>query len=358
MKILGLTRYASSGASSRLRSLQYTSVLAAAGIEVQWRPLFNDRYIDDLYARRGKSPTLVASAYARRTMHLLSARRYPLVWLEKEALPWLPALFDPGLLRLGPPYVVDYDDAVFHYYDQSRSALVRALLGRKIDDVMRHATLVIAGNRYLEARARGAGAPWVETVPTVVDIARYALSPNVRAGGVTIGWIGTPSTQRFLNGFVPVLSDVLRADHDRFVTVGARYAGPLFDRHHIQDWTEASEARQISAFDIGIMPLPDSPFERGKCGYKLIQYMACGKPVVASPVGANVDIVHHGENGFLARTVDEWRAALVTLRSDPQLRLRMGEAGRRMVEQHYSLQKTGPRLAEFLWRVAREKPNG
>ena len=96
------------------------------------------------------------------------------------------------------------------------------------------------------------------------------------------------------------------------------------------------------------MPLPDGPFERGKCGYKLIQYMACALPVVASPVGANRDIVEQGRNGFLASDADEWRAALHALVADPGLRRRFGEAGRRSVEQCYSLQVHAPRLARLL----------
>jgi len=104
--------------------------------------------------------------------------------------------------------------------------------------------------------------------------------------------------------------------------------------------------------DIGIMPLPDSPWARGKCGYKLIQYMACGLPVVASPVGVNRQIVEHGVNGFLAETDDEWREALATLVADPDLRRRMGAAGRKKVEADYSLQVYGPKVAAMLRDVA------
>jgi glycosyltransferase involved in cell wall biosynthesis len=117
-------------------------------------------------------------------------------------------------------------------------------------------------------------------------------------------------------------------------------------------WSEQTEAQDIARLDVGIMPLVDAPFERGKCGYKLIQYMACGLPVVASPVGVNRQIVEHGVNGFLAETPEQWATALRTLCADPALRARMGAAGRRKVEQHYSLQVTAPRLVQILRRAA------
>jgi hypothetical protein len=120
----------------------------------------------------------------------------------------------------------------------------------------------------------------------------------------------------------------------------------------VQLWSEDSEVAMIQSMDIGIMPLTDSPWARGKCGYKLIQYMACGLPVVASPVGVNADIVEHGVNGFLATTEDEWRQALTTLLRDPDLRRRMGAAGRRKVETDYSLQVWGPRVAAIFHEIA------
>ena len=120
----------------------------------------------------------------------------------------------------------------------------------------------------------------------------------------------------------------------------------------IRDWDEATETGEIGKFDVGIMPLPDNPWERGKCGFKLIQYMACGKPVVASPVGVNREIVVDGVNGFLASSHDEWVRALERLKSDPELRRTMGANGRRMVEEKYCLQVTAPRLHRLLLEAA------
>ena len=116
-------------------------------------------------------------------------------------------------------------------------------------------------------------------------------------------------------------------------------------------WSEDTEVDAIQSMDIGVMPLPDTPWARGKCGYKLIQYMACGLPVVASPVGVNKEILEHGVNGFLAESDAEWRTAIEALISDPDLRRRMGAAGRKKVENEYSLQVWGPRVANLFLGV-------
>ncbi|MBN9249072.1 MAG: glycosyltransferase family 4 protein [Mesorhizobium sp.] len=140
-------------------------------------------------------------------------------------------------------------------------------------------------------------------------------------------------------------SDLL-ARHDAvFRAVGAGKPPDPLVNFEFPDWSEAHEVELIQGMDIGIMPLEDSPFARGKCGYKLIQYMACGLPVVASPVGVNSKLVTHGENGFLASTEAEWRAAIERLLSDPELRRRMGAAGRAKVESDYSIQTYGPKVA-------------
>ena len=130
-------------------------------------------------------------------------------------------------------------------------------------------------------------------------------------------------------------------------------AGALAGLHpEIRRWTEQTETADIADFDIGIMPLAEGVWERGKCGYKLIQYMACARPVIASPVGVNRSIIDDGASGLLASTEAEWRSALERLRDDQPLRDRMGRAGRARVESEYSVTAVAPRLAELLRRAA------
>lgn len=359
MRVLLLSRYSRLGASSRLRSLQYISALEGAGLQVTVKPLLGNDYIAGLYAgRRPIWSTLWA--YVQRVFCLLvQARRFDVVWAEIELLPWLPLWMERLLIPRGTALVLDYDDAVFHRYNQHPSRWVRWLLGSKLDGLMRKATLVTAGNTYLAERARRAGCQWVEEVPTVVDLARYSEPhPATRLGEtLTVGWIGSPSTAAYLHLVAPALA-ALQAIHPlRCVAIGARpdqVAGTVFEAI---PWSEQTEVAELQKLDIGIMPLPDAPWERGKCGYKLIQYMALGLPVVASPVGVNRQIVQDGVNGFLASTPLEWKAALDKLLENAPQRRQMGAAGRQCVEQIYSLHVQAPRLIAMFEQIASKRPS-
>jgi glycosyltransferase involved in cell wall biosynthesis len=221
----------------------------------------------------------------------------------------------------------------------------------KIDRIMRGSALVVVGNRYLFDRAKAAGARRIEIIPTVVDLDRYPVSPPPENPTFTIGWIGTPLTARYLELVRPALQALCARGEARVVAIGA---GPLNWNDvplEVRPWSETTEVADLQAIDVGIMPLPDSPFERGKCGLKLIQYMACARPVVASPVGVNVEIVRDALNGFTATTNEEWISALCALKDDRPRRWRMGEAGRALVQEHFSLHLTAPRLAHLLQSV-------
>lgn len=342
MKVLLLSRYGAMGASSRVRFLQYLPYFKAQGVNVSVVPLFSDAYVRALYEGGSRWREVVAG-YMRRIGALLHVRRFDVVIIEKELFPFLPAFAERLLHVSGVPYVVDYDDALFHRYDLHSSKLVRGVLGRKIDAVMRHAAVVVAGNDYLAERARQAGARRVELIPTVVDTHRYRPRQARPNETPVIGWIGTPKTSRYLQPLLPVFEALQARMRVRVVAVGARpedFAGTPVET---LPWSEETEVESIQKFDIGIMPLADSPWERGKCGYKLIQCMACGVPVVASPVGVNTVIVNPGKNGLLARD-DEWEEQLTTLLQDPELRRSFGAEGRKDVENWYSLEVQAPRL--------------
>lgn len=353
MKILALTRYSGLGASSRLRMMQYLPSLRAAGASVRVQALLDDDYLRAKYAGGRTAWTRLAQAYFRRVTTLAwQARDVDLLWIEKELAPWLPLWLERALMRT-PPVVLDFDDAIFHKYDLHRSAAVRRLYGRKIDRLMQRADLVVAGNDYLAQRARYAGAAHVEILPTVVDLQRYSVSVAVTDSTrpVRIGWIGSPSTVHYLDLLAEPLERLASRHAIELRCIGAapRLQGipvvPL-------TWREDTEVASIAACDIGIMPLTDSPWERGKCGYKLIQYMACGLPVVASPVGVNRQIVEEGVNGLLAADGRQWEEALERLVQDASLREQYGSAGRRAVEERYNLQVTARRLVLWLQQIS------
>lgn len=356
LRVLFLTRYGRLGASSRQRCFLYLEALRDAGIAADVHPLLGDNYVRRLHSGQRTRFTAVFFAYLSRLVVLLRTRHYDLLWIEQEALPWLPALVELGLLSLaGTKIVVDYDDAAFHRYDQHRNPLVRKLLGRKIDRVMAAADLVIVGNSYLARRAQTAGAHAIPELPTVVDLRGYPerqLAPRDRQLPFTLGWIGSSLTSAYLEWLRPALAELAAKGSFRIILVGATpmaLAGFPVER---VVWSPETEAAQLARFDVGVMPLPDLPWERGKCGYKLIQYMASSLPIVASPVGANRDIVVPGETGFLADTRADWVAALTRLAQDGALRQRMGMAGRRRAEEHYSLQTRAPEFIGLLYNVA------
>lgn len=339
MKIEFLTKYSRLGASSRLRTFQHLDNIALRTRGVQ--TLFDDRYVDYLYRRNGGRWLIVAVAYVRRFVKLMLMDSHTSYVIEKELFPWCPWFIECMFLRRRK-YIVDLDDAIFHNYDESRNWLVRKLLGRKIDRVMRGAQCVIAGNSYIANRAKASGALKVVIIPTVVDLERYAIGTKREMdGALSIGWIGTPSTQKYVVAIKSALETVCANYRCKLILVGAsKEIEMVFSGIEVvvAPWSEATEVDLIREFDIGIMPLPDSPFERGKCGYKLIQYMACAKPTVASPVGVNVDIVEKSGCGFLASTNADWVAALSRLLEDAQVRKAMGASGRLSVESKFSLE--------------------
>ena len=356
VKVLLLTRYGPLGASSRLRAYQYLPYLRSQGLQITTFPFFPDTYQEDLYAGRSPRWGAIALAYVRRLLRLIGSTAFDLVWVEYELFPWLPALAERTLSLLRIPYVVDYDDPIYHRYDLHPRRAVRSLLGRKIDTVMRRASVVIVGNDYLGERARAAGARRIEYLPTVVDLDRYPARP-LRSGGVfTVGWIGSPFTAKYLASIGPVLTAFCRDANARVVVVGAQRAPFDGVAVLVKPWSEASEVEDTLGFDVGIMPLSDGPWERGKCGYKLIQYMACARPVIASPVGVNRQIVEPGVNGYLANSNQEWRSALDALSSAPDRGARLGLAGRRKVETNYCTRVTAPRLATILGQAVSTHP--
>lgn len=353
MKVLLMSRYGPLGASSRVRYLQYLPYFGSQGVEFTVKPLLSDTYLNALY-HGGSRWREVLKGFIGRVIALLGARRFDVVIIEKELFPFMPAVGERFLRLIGVPYVADYDDALFHRYDCHSNRWVRRLLGKKIDAVMRYATVVIAGNSYLAERAQRAGAKRVEIIPTVVDVERYRVRTKSRGEIPIVGWIGTPKTSQYLKPLVPVFETIKNEMPVRFVAVGAK--PEEFEGTPIEtwSWSEDSEVASIQQFDIGIMPLADSLWERGKCGYKLIQYMACGIPVVASPVGVNAEIVKPPENGLLVCSTEEWGQAIrQLLKAEPAVREQMGIAGRSQVKEWYSLQAQAQRILTVISQAAR-----
>lgn len=349
MHLLALTRYQRLGSSSRVRFYQYFPYLESHGVEIINAPFFDDDYVQQLYAGLPVSLTKIITAYAKRFLTLIRKRNFDLFWIEKELLPWLPASLESIFQTTKTPYAIDYDDAVFHRYEMHSNFLIRTFLARKIDKVMKNSDLVIAGNEYLAERARKAGVARVETLPSVVDVNKYMLKQPEKNDIFKIGWIGSPVTDHYLDLIQKAIMELNQESDIRLILVGAGKGLPFPNiATEMILWSEEIEPAIHQRFDVGIMPLVDGPFERGKCGYKLIQYMAGGVPVIASPVGVNQQIVEHGINGFLANSTEDWLRAFRTLRDNPRKRDEMGKAGRKKAEALYNLEVTAPILLNLL----------
>ncbi len=344
MKLLMLPRYGRMGASSRYRLMQYVPLFERAGHEVEVWPLLDDEYIRELYARGQRPVTSLLPGYLRRLRRIRQVKGFDTVICEQEAFPYLPDFFELLLRRPASRLFLDYDDAAYVRYERV------PFLKKKIAHVMSWADAVVAGNRHLASYAQQF-ARRVTVIPSVVDLSKYREGQIVRNTAVVcIGWIGTPITAELLTPLLPVFVRL----QSRFSRVIFRFIGAGDGlqtkalRCETPAWSEESEGRLLAECDLGIMPLPDTEFARGKCGLKLVQYMACGLPVVASPVGVNREIVGHGQSGFLASTATEWDEALTCLIANRELRFRMGLAAKQKVENEYTLEHGFARWMEVL----------
>lgn len=353
LRVLFLTHYDRIGAPSRYRFYQYFPRLRAAGISprvdfIQSNPMCIRRQRGQ---RRLWFAIQVVFAYLRR-MALLAFQgtRYPVWVIEKELFPALPWWLERLFLRRGVKLIVDYDDAVFLKYDSGRLSW---LCGGKLAKLMQRVDVVFSGNEYITEYARKAGARDIRWVPSVIDESKYGAPAPHRANPPVIGWMGSYQNSRHILTIVAALRR-LAAEVDYVVRIvgGAQIPLPPEIRAEYRPWTEEGEIQQLREFTVGIMPLEDGEWEKGKCGLKLIQYLAAGVPVVATPIGINRDIVIDGVNGFAASSEDEW---LDALRRVLQERARGGFAGEvcaQTVQDRFTLAALAPTFVRTIHGLA------
>jgi len=351
IKVLGLSLYGPLAASTRYRLEQYIPGLSEYGIGLQIHHLLGDEYLRCRFRGR-KLPlaTLIQASYNRLSL-LLREQEFDTVILYAELFPFMPGWLERQLIK--KPYIYDFDDAFYLKYRRGRMRLASSLLGTKFDTVMSGAAVVMAGSHILADYSRQHNSN-THYFPTVVDTEHYLPRTDSRGSQVfTVGWIGSPTTVRHLSKLVKPLSMLGREGSVRFIVIGGKAPSvPDVDVIEIA-WNEQTEIDLINSFDVGVMPLHDDAFTRGKCAFKLIQYMACTVPVVASPVGANIDVVT-SEVGVLAATSQEWLDALRRLRDHPNIRADMGCAGRERVLQRYSLHGNLPILADVIPEISKD----
>jgi len=360
--------------ASRFRVYQYIPHLEALGFRCIVRPSRPPKYFaTDLAFRQllARLPLIARLAWAmklqlmlwNRWCDVLSAWRYDAVFLQRDLLPIPFATLESLLERINPRVIFDFDDAIF-----VKPSWVAAKTGRqedrrlraKVERIIAGARTIIVSNRYLADFARRLNTS-VHVIPTPVDTDRMRPHGARREREpVVLGWIGTSSNLFYLRDLEPILRQLgehqeLRvkivcnpAQADEYPSLPPRML-------EICPWSLDREAEYLSEMDIGIMPLRDDAWTRGKAALKLLQFMAAGIPVVGSAVGHNVEVIRDGITGFLARNPQDWQVALTQLIEDEALRRTLGQRGREVAVREYALSTQIPRLAEVLDAVCRTR---
>lgn len=321
-------------------------------MEIEHSGFFDDLYVQNLF-RGHKQGWRYVPAFFRRTNALIRRRSFDLLWVEKDLLPWLPYWVENVVLPRNLPIVMDIDDAVFHLYGDCSGWVLNRLLRNKFPRLAHRMHAVFAGSPYLFKQLTTMGYRNVLLVPSVVDLKNFCGGSDRKRNRerIVICWIGTPTTAPYLYGIKDALASLVESRSVEIVAIGAREEQLIGLPVRSLAWSEATQYALLSDMDIGIMPLPDLPFERGKCAYKIVQYLAAGLPVVGSPVGANVELLKE-VGGILARSTEDWVKGLTSLVDDPSLRHSLGVAGRDLVRRRYSVQSQLPTMIDTFSRLA------
>jgi glycosyltransferase involved in cell wall biosynthesis len=352
IKVLALSPIPEEGAGCRFRVSQFIPYLRSAGIDVTVSPFYSPAFFRLVYqpGHMARKIVMFIGLVWRRMLELFSVRNYDLVFLYREAIPIGPPIIERLIHWLGVPIVHDFDDAIFMKAVSDANRWLGFLKNPgRVATVLRLSRRATVGNEFLAQYARRHN-PAVTVIPTVVDTARFVPRADAGTRAVpVVGWIGSPTTFQYLLTIGDVLREVAQ-HHDFILRVSGAGRPVSIPGVRVEEapWSLEEEVRLFNGLDIGVYPLTDDDWARGKCGFKAIQCMACGVPVVAAAVGVNREIIADGMNGFLASTREEWVEKLTRLITDADLRARMAIAGRKTIEQRYSLQVAAPRLAQTL----------
>lgn len=358
ISVLFLTRYPQAGASSRYRVFQYISRLEELGITCTVQSFMDaDMYRASLSSGgTARKLLLTGRAFLNRLRALLRYREYDVIYMQREMLPFGPPIVERFLKNRGVALAFDYDDALFIKQTSRYNPLATLLRSpEKTLDLFKLVDMTVAGNDWLRDSAIKAGGSAV-TLEVAEDPSRY-ISPDEKFAEprepVTIGWLGSPSTAKYLNEIAPVLQAIARRHPDvRWELMGSgefSMEGIPWETH---EWSLAAEAEALARFDIGLMPLPDQDWSRGKSGGKARTYMAASAVPVVSAIGYNCELIRDAETGFLCEEQDQWGAVLESLIGDPAMREKVARAARRDVELRFDPNAQAEKLAAILRDLA------
>ncbi len=339
----------------RYRLEQWSPILEQQRVEISFEP-FEDEELHALLYKPGfvaKKLSLVTRGFVRRLSAINRVRDFDLVYVFREAALLGPAFFERLIYQTGVPIVFDFDDAIFvSYRSPSNGYLSYLKFAAKTKSICRMASHVIVGNPYLADYARKVNNN-VTVIPTTIDTAKYQPLPRRESDVPVIGWTGSYSTVQHLDTLREALQKLARTQSFRLRVIGT----PTYKIDGVDVeamvWKSDTELRDLSEIDIGVMPLPNDAWSKGKCGLKALQFMALGIPTICSPVGVNTDIIQDNENGLLADSEDEWVRKMSQLLQSSKMRQRLGQAGRVTVEERYSALTQAPRVYDIFKSVVR-----
>lgn len=356
MRAIFLTQTGPCGASARYRVYQFVPALREAGIEVTVAPAVSDALASAYAADPSRHKRrYYATIIGRRFVDLLLLRKFDVVFVQRDFLVHAYPLLERLASWLQPRMVFDVDDATWNLPTAKRPGrLLRWLHDpEKIRRIARWSRHVIAGNEVIADHVRENAD--VTVIPTSIDVDRYeSIAPPPKdPDRPVIGWMGSQGTVGYLEAILPALRQLAARHRFELLIVGGRLSsrpGEFAIRE--RPWDLEREVQDLKGMDVGLMPLEDDAWSRGKSATKLLQYMAARVPSVASPVGANAEILQDGVNGFAPRSESEWVQVLDRLLADAALRRQIGDRGFETVSARYSLRVAAPRLVEVLRRAS------
>ncbi|MCQ2959147.1 MAG: glycosyltransferase family 4 protein [Bacteroidales bacterium] len=325
----------------RFRCEHFIPVLKDRGYEITYSNIISKW--DDLYFyQKGKylvKAFIFFKAFLHRCYDVLRARNYDAIFIYREAFMIGSTFFEKGLAKSKKPIIFDFDDSIWiQDISDGNKNLSWMKNASKTDDIIQLSKLIIVGNKYLADHALKLNKN-VVIIPTTIDTNHHKPTEKTVNNKICIGWTGSETTIKHLKLIIPVFKRLKEkfADKISFIQISnVDFSLPEIDLHFIP-WNAETEIADLQKIDIGIMPLPDDEWAKGKCGFKGLQYMAMEIATVMSPVGVNTEIIENGKNGFFASTEQEWFDILCKLIEDPQLRIEIGKKGRETVIKRYSI---------------------
>lgn len=355
-KVYFFPKYSSKAPSSRYRVYNYLKFYNSHGLKFQVKPLFGDWYLENIWSNEPRYKVFhkIVWVYFLRMFWIIFLPKNAIVYIGAELFPYFPPIFEYYLKLRKIKYLIEFDDAIFHNYDQNRNLIIRSLFKNKTKKVISNAECIITGSEYLTDYAIKYNKK-IYQIPTSIDFDKYRYGDNLieNQNEFIIGWIGSSSQSFQILYLIPVFRELISICKFKIHLVG-------FDQRlaihlnglpvEIIKWTESSEVEEMLKFSVGIMPLDNSLFSRGKCAFKLVQYMACGIPTISSPLKSNININKYSKNLF-ADSLSEWKNSIVEIYNNQEKFKKIGKINKEIAELNYTIQVNHKKYLEILEKI-------